>query len=310
MIRRACLILAAIAATARAEEHRYVYVATPGIRDYLEYGGHGVLVFDVDAGHKFARRINSGGVDEAGKPRNVKGIVASAVNKRLYVATTHTLTCINLLDDAILWERAYEGGCDRMSITPDGRQMYLPSLEKGHWHVVDPLTGDVLARITARLRLAQHRRRPRRQGGLPRRPPLAAADGRRHLDARRLAHGRPLRRGDPALHRRRQAGSLLCQRERAARLRGRRPRHRREARPGQGPGLRDRPGQAPRLPVARDRPDARRAGAVGLRLGQQAPARLRRHGAAPAARREPGRPRRARLGHVLARRPVCVPIHG
>lgn len=29
-------------------EKRFLYVATPGIRDYLEYGGHGVIVFDID----------------------------------------------------------------------------------------------------------------------------------------------------------------------------------------------------------------------------------------------------------------------
>src|SRR5690606_14711971 len=27
---------------------RYLYVAAPGVRDYLEYGGHGLLVFDID----------------------------------------------------------------------------------------------------------------------------------------------------------------------------------------------------------------------------------------------------------------------
>lgn len=29
-------------------EQRLLYVAAPGIRDYLEYGGHSMLVFDVD----------------------------------------------------------------------------------------------------------------------------------------------------------------------------------------------------------------------------------------------------------------------
>jgi len=32
---------------------RFLYVAAPGIRDYLEFGGHGVLVFDIDHGHRF-----------------------------------------------------------------------------------------------------------------------------------------------------------------------------------------------------------------------------------------------------------------
>ena len=35
----------------------FLYVATPGIRDYLGYGGHGLLVFDIDDQHRFVRRI-------------------------------------------------------------------------------------------------------------------------------------------------------------------------------------------------------------------------------------------------------------
>ena len=62
-----------LAGTAGAVEHR-LYVAEPGIRNYLEYGGHGLLVFDIDHGHKFVKRIPTAGLDpKAGKPINVKG---------------------------------------------------------------------------------------------------------------------------------------------------------------------------------------------------------------------------------------------
>jgi len=57
---------------------------------------------------------------------------------------------LDLVSEKMLWERAYEGGCDRMGITPDGKTLYLPSLEKDHWHVVDALSGDVLAKIEPR----------------------------------------------------------------------------------------------------------------------------------------------------------------
>lgn len=132
---------------ARAGEKRLLYAAMPGIRDYLEYGGHGVLVFDIDQGHRFVRRIPSAGLDEKGKPLNVKGVCASAATKRLYVSTIKTLISFDLVTDKILWEKAYEGGCDRMSISPDGKVIYLPSLEKAHWHVVDALTGDVITKL-------------------------------------------------------------------------------------------------------------------------------------------------------------------
>ena len=35
----------------KTEVKRYLYVATPGIRDYLGFGGHGILVFDINNNH-------------------------------------------------------------------------------------------------------------------------------------------------------------------------------------------------------------------------------------------------------------------
>ncbi len=142
------LVTAAGAATAnRAANGRFLYVAVPGIRNYLERGGHGVLVFDIDRGHSFVRRIPARGLAADGKPLNVKGVVAAAATRRLYVSTLQFVTCFDLLTDKILWEKAYEGGCDRMALSPDGQVMYLPSLEKDHWHVVNAPTGDIIRRI-------------------------------------------------------------------------------------------------------------------------------------------------------------------
>jgi DNA-binding beta-propeller fold protein YncE len=131
----------------REYSRRLLYVAAPGIRDYLGYGGHGILIFDINDDHKFVRRFPSAGVDEKGKPLNVKGICASSRTGRLFVSTTRTLMCFDLLSDSLLWETPYEGGCDRMAISPNGEVIYLPSLEGPHWHVVDALTGDVLRKI-------------------------------------------------------------------------------------------------------------------------------------------------------------------
>ena len=130
-----------------AAETRLLYVAAPGIRDYLEYGGHGILVFNIDDGHKFVRRIPSAGLNDNGKPMNVKGVCASQSLGRLYVSTIKTLMCFDLLTDKLVWEKAYEGGCDRMAISPDGKVIYVPSLEKAHWHVVDATSGEVISKI-------------------------------------------------------------------------------------------------------------------------------------------------------------------
>ena len=131
----------------KARQRRLLYVAAPGIRSYLEHGGHGLLVFDIDNGHRFVKRITTAGRDSAGKPLSTKGIVASAATKRIWLSTTQTLTSIDLLTEKILWEKSYEGGCDRMALSPDGKVIYLPSFEKDHWHVVDALTGEVIKRL-------------------------------------------------------------------------------------------------------------------------------------------------------------------
>ena len=136
-----------VSAQPAADIQRRLYVAVPGIRNYLEYGGHGVLVFDIDDQHTLIKRIPMGGLRPDGSPLNVKGVCASAATGRLYVSTLETLISIDLLAERQLWERHYEGGCDRMSISPDGQTIYLPSLEKDHWHVIDALSGDSLATI-------------------------------------------------------------------------------------------------------------------------------------------------------------------
>jgi hypothetical protein len=142
-----CSLCVGWASNSGAAEQRLLYVAAPGVRDYLEYGGHGVLVFDIDDGHRFVKRIPTAGVNEEGKPLNVKGVCASAATGRLYVSTIRGLMCLDLLTDRLLWERPYEKGCDRMSISPDGTVIYLPSLEKELWYVVDARDGSVIAEI-------------------------------------------------------------------------------------------------------------------------------------------------------------------
>ncbi len=132
---------------ASADDQRRLYVAVPGIRNYLEYGGHGLLVFDIDDGHKLLKRIPTAGLAPDGTPDNVKGICASAETGRVYISTIHTLTCLDLDSETILWEREYEGDCDRMAIAPDGQTIYLPSFEKDHWNVIEALGGDVIARV-------------------------------------------------------------------------------------------------------------------------------------------------------------------
>src|ERR1700744_1381370 len=110
-------------------ESLYLYVATPGIRDYLGYGGHGILVFDIDHNHRFVKRIPTRGLHPDGKPSNVKGIAVSIPLNSIYVSSLESLQRIDLTTEKVVWERKFDSGCDRMAISPDGLTMYLPSLE-------------------------------------------------------------------------------------------------------------------------------------------------------------------------------------
>jgi hypothetical protein len=141
-------IAAAAPPAAPPRERHLVYVASPGVRNYVEYGGVGVLVFDRDAGYRFVKRIPTFEVPAGLAAENVKGIAASAVTGRLYVSTPKRVAAIDLATDRMLWNREYEFGCDRMALSPDGRQLWVPSFEGPLWRVVDAATGDSLATVT------------------------------------------------------------------------------------------------------------------------------------------------------------------
>jgi hypothetical protein len=101
LVRRAALALAALISLSLADGgmvcgqepravRRYLYVLTPGIRNYLEFGGAGILVFDIDQGHKFVKRIETP-ASMVERPDNIKGVCAHAGTGRLYFTTRSTL---------------------------------------------------------------------------------------------------------------------------------------------------------------------------------------------------------------------------
>ena len=140
-------IISAIHAQMPHRSGHYLYVAVPGIRDYLGYGGHGLLVFDMDNHHRFVKRIETSGFHPNKKPSNVKGIAVSIPLNSIYISTIESLQRIDLTTGKIIWEKVIEGGADRMSVSPDGRIMYLPAFENSIWNVVDCKTGDVIKKI-------------------------------------------------------------------------------------------------------------------------------------------------------------------
>jgi DNA-binding beta-propeller fold protein YncE len=154
-LRLVCLISAAVAAFAAARPvapaaapKHLLYVAEPGIRNYVEYGGIGILVYDIAAGYKFLRRIPSQDVPAGQAPENVKGIAASAATGRLYVTTIRRLMAFDLTTDKKVWDKEMPGGADRLAISPDGKLLYVPTLEGPQWTVVNAMSGEILAGVT------------------------------------------------------------------------------------------------------------------------------------------------------------------
>ena len=132
-----------------AEDRHLLYIAQPGIRNYVSYGGVGVLVYDIGKGYEFVKRIPTWHMPEGKDPRTSK-VAASAKTSKLYVTTIRRVGCIDLLTEQMTWEKELEGGCDRLAISPDGKILYVPSLEGPHWNVVNALTGDVITKVVTK----------------------------------------------------------------------------------------------------------------------------------------------------------------
>jgi DNA-binding beta-propeller fold protein YncE len=152
LLNRGCYLLALatvslLVTQAYAQTHRYLYAAVPGVRNYLQHGGIGIVVFDMDNGYKFVKRIPTWTV-EPGKPvENVKGIAADARSGRIYVTTINRLAAFDLVTEKMVWEKTFEGGCDRLAISTDGKTIYMPSLEGPFWNVVDAASGNLITKI-------------------------------------------------------------------------------------------------------------------------------------------------------------------
>ena len=133
-----------------ATEKHLLYMSSPD-GSQPNGSGNGVLIFDIDDGHKFVRRIDVPIFKEG-----IRGFCPNAKTHRAYYSTTnHTLGCLDLETDKIVWEKKYPSGCDRVAVTPDGRKLYVPSgwwVGEGssEWFVVDAETGEITKHIPVR----------------------------------------------------------------------------------------------------------------------------------------------------------------
>jgi hypothetical protein len=137
--------IAVPAADAAEEGRRLLYAVNQAAR---ERGS--IAVYDIDAGHRRVKTILT-----VPNVQNVRGVAASAVTGRLYVAyadgaNTGMIYCLNLHDDTVLWNKPVSPGVDRLAVKPDGTLLYVPTGEDrtaDHINIVDAATGDVVRKV-------------------------------------------------------------------------------------------------------------------------------------------------------------------
>ena len=131
------------------EVKRYLYLSMPDGAQKEGRSNAGILVFDIDNGHKFVRRIDMPIFEEG-----LRGFAGNLAKHSVYYSSTnHRLGRFDIESDKTVWEKVYDAGCDRSSVTLDGKKIYVPT---GWWYkgedsgllVVNGETGEIIKRIT------------------------------------------------------------------------------------------------------------------------------------------------------------------
>jgi DNA-binding beta-propeller fold protein YncE len=138
----------AITALGQSPAKRYLYMSTPDGAQKEGRSGNGILIFDIDNGHKFVRRINVPIFEEG-----LRGFTGNLKTHSVYYSTSNRrVGAFDLEKDKVIWDKTYEAGADRSSITPDGKKIYVPTgwwdkAEDGGFLVVNAENGELIKRI-------------------------------------------------------------------------------------------------------------------------------------------------------------------
>jgi DNA-binding beta-propeller fold protein YncE len=141
------LSIAAVAFS-QSQTKRYLYMSTPDAAQKDYRSGQGILIFDIDDGHKFVRRIDIPAFKEG-----LRGFTGNLKTHTAYFSTSNRrVGAFDLETEKIVWNRFYEAGADRSSVTQDGKKVYVPT---GYWYfgsdsgmlVLNAENGEMIKRI-------------------------------------------------------------------------------------------------------------------------------------------------------------------
>ena len=273
------LALPVVRAAAAAASRHLLYIAEPGIRNYQQYGGIGVLVYDIDDGYKFVKRIPTwtaragpGAGERQGRGGQRRHRQAVRQHDQ-----AHRLHRSRHREDDL-------GARARRRVRPDGalagrqghvraRRSKRPALERrqradgrSDWRRSSPTR----ARTTRCIRATGNRSTSPACG----RPLLSVADPKTHTVVRTVGPFansiRPF-----TVNGARTLCYVNCNELLGFEIGDLRTGQ--ETAPRRSAGLREGPGDAARLSESRRRPDAGRKEALALRRPQQRDAHLRQH---------------------------------
>src|SRR5262245_44707365 len=143
-------ILLSIASLAfgQSPTKRYLYISTPDAAQNNYKFGQGILIFDIDQGHKFVRRIDVPEFQEG-----LRGFTGNLKTHSAYFSTSnHRVGAFDLEQEKITWHKTYDRGADRSSVSLDGTKLYAPT---GYWDleadggllVLNAANGELIKRI-------------------------------------------------------------------------------------------------------------------------------------------------------------------
>jgi len=135
---------------AQQPERDLLYVGVPNnaFANFMDRGGVGVLVFDAKNGHRLVKRIPTWNFSPQQTAEAIRGIAASIATGLLYLTTPTRLAAMDLLTEKIVWEQTYDGKCcDRLTVSPDGKTLYVPGNGGSQRYVVDAKTGNLISTV-------------------------------------------------------------------------------------------------------------------------------------------------------------------
>ena len=135
-------------ASGQSQTKRYLYMSTPDAAQKDYRSGQGILIFDIDQGHRFVRRIDIPAFKEG-----LRGFTGNLKTHSAYFSTSNRrVGAFDLETEKVVWDKTYEAGADRSAITQDGKKIYVPT---GYWYlgadsgmlVLDADNGGLIKRI-------------------------------------------------------------------------------------------------------------------------------------------------------------------